>query len=202
MSKVFIVRFHVIQFTRYSVAAALAVSFYILAHQHQIVKNFFQVFSILFAVLYVFCCPRGQLWYIIRYIFFCQALFTSFFIFLSGSSSHFLQPGLPRLFPLPSLSIAAAACGRADIRMLWGDQFPPMCCRSGSTVSDGLSAFLLLHPSNPLSADNPLYPRRRFLMLSPSYPQRLLLWLRPFRRLPHPLWSSGHLLPCWNWSLP
>ena len=57
MSKVFIVRFHVIQFTRYSALPALAVSFYILAHHILIVKNFFQVFSIFFAVFVFFMPP-------------------------------------------------------------------------------------------------------------------------------------------------
>ena len=46
MSKVFIVRFHVIQFTRYSALPALAVSLAILSHSNSFVKYFFQVFQL------------------------------------------------------------------------------------------------------------------------------------------------------------
>ena len=63
----FLVRLHVIQFTRYSsLPRVLAVSLFILAQHFQFVKNFFQVPSIFFALPVFFRCPSGQLQYITR----------------------------------------------------------------------------------------------------------------------------------------
>jgi len=52
LSKVFLVRLHVIQFTRYSVRCfVFARSFLILSHSNSFVKNFFQVFANLFEAI-------------------------------------------------------------------------------------------------------------------------------------------------------
>ena len=59
----FLVRLHVIQFTRYSVKflqASLAANFYILAHRFQFVKNFFQVFSNFFSIRAQPCRSRDS----------------------------------------------------------------------------------------------------------------------------------------------
>ena len=71
MSKVFIVRFHVIQFTRYSSLSARAVSLFILAHRSSFVKHFFQVFSNFFSKCFVSTVSR-QLAYLNRTFSFCQ----------------------------------------------------------------------------------------------------------------------------------
>ena len=52
---------------------ALAVSFLILTHRFQFVKNFFQVFSNFFRLLGFSCGPRGQLRYNTTYLTICQA---------------------------------------------------------------------------------------------------------------------------------
>ena len=60
----FLVRLHVIQFTRYSVKffskLSLAANFYMLAHRFQFVKNFFQVFSNFFSIRAQSCRSRDS----------------------------------------------------------------------------------------------------------------------------------------------
>ena len=60
----FLVRLHVIQFTRYSVKfsskLSLAANFYMLAYRFQFVKNFFQVFSNFFSIRYLSCRSRDS----------------------------------------------------------------------------------------------------------------------------------------------
>ena len=84
MSKVFIVRFHVIQFTRYSVRSRSRVSLFILTHVLSFVKNFFQVFSNFFSLLAFVGCPRGQLRHNIRSHPICQYLFSKYFDFFQN----------------------------------------------------------------------------------------------------------------------
>ena len=106
MSKVFIVRFHVIQFTRYSVRSALAVSFYILAHRKSFVKNFFQVFSIFFAVFVSFMPPlRTALIYYQIFPALSSFIFI-FFHFLLRLFFHFLPRVWGAYFPPRTAAIA------------------------------------------------------------------------------------------------
>ena len=78
----FLVRLHVIQFTRYSSKLpALAVSLYILAHRFAFVKNFFQVFQTFLFIDFRFSMcrfPTGQLANINTRLEVCQELFSNF----------------------------------------------------------------------------------------------------------------------------
>ena len=60
----FLVRLHVIQFTRYSVKffskLSLAANFYMLAYRFLFVKNFFQVFSNFFSIRFLSCRSRDS----------------------------------------------------------------------------------------------------------------------------------------------
>ena len=81
----FLVRLHVIQFTRYSFQlSAHAVSSLILSHPTGFVKNFFQVFSKFLSVVFVSRRSRKQLIYISTCRLTCQELFSFLFKFLFG----------------------------------------------------------------------------------------------------------------------
>ena len=84
MSKVFLVRLHVIQFTRYShllSASRLAcLSYHIRFRLSRTFFKFFQTFS---EVLVVRCCPK-QLCYVSTSGSICQALFRLFSNFITG----------------------------------------------------------------------------------------------------------------------
>ena len=101
MSKVFIVRFHVIQFTRYSSRSALAVSFYILAHRFQIVKHFFQVFSIFFAVSYFFAALADSFSIISDPLLFVNTFFHLFSKFFHKKGASIEAPCLRLYFITP-----------------------------------------------------------------------------------------------------
>ena len=81
----FLVRLHVIQFTRYSFQLfAHAVSSLILSHPTAFVKNFFQVFSKFFVVCFCMFAVSQQLNHISTFRFTCQELFSFLFKFLFG----------------------------------------------------------------------------------------------------------------------